>query len=108
MAERLWQADWSYKITIGRALVFLLSLFGESGAVDDDFCKEFLICHYVGVRIIDANMCECDCFAFKKWTACGHVLAAKHLDGAIDILTLLQLLISPPFVVLFAMHESQP
>lgn len=95
ISEHLWQADCSYKMTMARAQVFLLSLLGESGAVDDFdvACKAFLTCHYV--RIIDDNKYECDCFAFKKWTECGHVLAAKHLDRVINILELLQLLHQP-------------
>jgi hypothetical protein len=93
ISEHLWQADWSYKMTMGRVQAFLLSLLGEPGAVDDFdvACKEFLMCHYV--RIFDDKKCECDnCFAFKKWTECGHVLAAKHLESGIDILELLQML----------------
>jgi hypothetical protein len=70
ISEHLWQADCSYKMTMARAQVFLT-------------------CH--DVRIIDDNKYECDCFAFKKWTECGHVLAAKHLDRVINILELLQL-----------------
>ena len=55
ISEHLWQADCSYKMTMARAQVFLLSLLGESGAVDDFdvACKAFLTCHYV--RIIDDN-----------------------------------------------------
>jgi hypothetical protein len=79
ISEHLWQADWSYKMTMGRVQAFLLSLLGEPGAVDDFdvACKEFLMCHYV--RIFDDKKYECDycflsrsgrsasCEAFRKW-----------------------------------------